>query len=400
MNFFEDWDDDWGEAAVAEEPVPEPVQQQYAPKSDPQPIFEEPVETAPAQKQPAQKQPAQQQPAQQQPVGDNHHTASLQDAWYQDDGWNTFSSDPIPKETPAEPTHVLETVAPEPLKTEAAPVVQSRVAQPRVSPRTQPRASPIAAPIAQPTRAAPIAQPRAQNRQPQQEKPPTSSWGKNQDTSLFANQAPRQTKQQKPKKPVAQKQAAKRTPDKRKPPITNKPKLPAEMAEEDREEVVAESAALSRENKSLRQEVEDLRTQFSDMHQRLMHLEHSKRLLYNSVCTLNSSGDSLNGKLCWTDDYGGDILPAQRIAYQLTEDGTGLTIMNDGLYEITFNSFGKDPFIQINNETYATGHTNNSSSYLSICVYVAEKPVITCHVTNPVVGNACDHWLCIRRFPS
>lgn len=354
MDFFQNWDDDWGEAAVADEPEPEPAQ--YVPQSEPQPIFEEPVETAPAT----------------QPV----ETQNPSQDWYEDDGWGTFSAEPVPQDPqPVEPTHVVETVAPEPPKPEPAPIAQ--------------------------TRAAPISQPRAQNRQnrqPQKEQP-TSSWGKNQDTSLFANQTPRQAKQQQKQKKQAPK-AVKRPADTRKPPITKQKKPVAEPAPEDREEVVADSKDLRRENKDLRAEVEDLKNKLTVMDQRLMHLEHSKRLLYNSVCTLNSSGDSLNGKLCWTDDYGGDILPAQRIAYQLTEDGTGLTIMNDGLYEITFNSYGTDPFIQINNETYATGHTNNTSSYLSICVYVAEKPVITCHVTNPVIGNACDHWLCIRRFPS
>lgn len=365
MDFFENWDDDWGEAAVAEpEPEPEPVQHKYAPQSEPQPIYEEPtVETAPAPQPP---------PVETQPV------PASQDAWYEDDGWGNFSTEPVKKEPqPVEPpTHVAEPVAPEPSKPEPAP-------------KAQPRATPIA------PRAAPVAQSRVQTRQPQPEKT-TSSWGKNADTSLFANPT-RQTKQAKTKK-QAPKQP-KRSADTRKPPITNKQKKTAETVE-DREEVAADSSALRLENKSLTQEVEELRSQLGDMHQRLLHLEHSKRLLYNSVCTLNSSGDCIDGRICWNDEYGGDILPAQKIAYQLTPNGTGLTIVHDGLYEITFNSFGQDPYIQINNETYATGHTNNTSSYLSICVYVADKPVITCHVTNPVTGNACDHWLCIRRFPS
>ena len=72
------------------------------------------------------------------------------------------------------------------------------------------------------------------------------------------------------------------------------------------------------------------------------------------MCTLNSSGHTYEDRVCWTNEHGGDILPAQRLAYELTNDGTGVTIMMDGLYEITFNTFGSEPKIQINGETYAS----------------------------------------------
>jgi len=281
---------------------------------------------------------------------------------------------------------------------ELEPVVQQPVREPVREPIREPKPEPVPEPkvtlvskvVAPQRRVAP--------------QPRTNSWNKEPSTSLFAASAttnkPKQTKQKKAVKPP-QKQTQKRSEEKKRQPTKNviskvapkKPAKPVMAAPKGTELVVAE-------NQTLRQEVSDLRGQLEQMNTRLMHLEHSKHLLYNSVCTLNSSGQTYEDRVCWTNEHGGDILPAQRMAYELTNDGTGVTIMRDGLYEITFNTFGAEPKIQINNETYATGHTNNSSCYLSICVYVAEQPVITCHVENPVKGNACDHWLCIRRFPS
>jgi len=232
--------------------------------------------------------------------------------------------------------------------------------------------------------------------------PKTNSWIDKESTSLFTTPTTTKQPKQQPKQKKAVKQPVKQKQkqEKKRQPMKNvakaAPKKPAQS-------VVPASrgnSSVMAENQSLRKEVSDLRGLLEQMDKRLQYLEHSKQLLYNSVCTLNSSGKTFDGRVCWTNEYGGDILPAQPLAYDLTEDGTGVTIKMDGLYEITFNSYGSEPKIQINNETYATGHTNNSSCYLSICVYVAERPVITCHVDNPVEGNACDHWLCIRRFPS
>jgi len=352
MDFFS-WDDEWGDASARTgAPAPaEPVMDLESTnhgydKVETQPIIEETheskvearfVEAAPVKH------------VEQPPMQD----------WYGDDWGN--AAFPV-----AEPE----------------PVVQQPVAKEPV-PEPVPEPEVVVAP---PKRAAP------QRAAP---KPQTNSWSKEPSTSLFTTPA---TKQPKQKKVVKAPQKQKKQAEKKRQPVPKKaaPKKAAQPV------VAAAPKAnnLSAENKSLKNEVAELRTQLDQINQRLLGLEHSKHILYNSVCTLNSSGHTHEGRVCWTNEYGGDILPAQRLAYELTEDGTGISIMMDGLYEISFNTYGTDPKIQINNETYATGHTNNSSCYLSICVYVAEQPTITCLVENPMKGNACDHWLSIRRFPS
>lgn len=349
MDFFS-WDDEWGDAGASGAPAPaktmEPTTFGYD-EVETQPIEEthEPqVETAPVQK---------------------VETQPMQD-WYASDEWGTATY-------PVETEPVVQ-----------APVVREPVPEPVPEPEVV-----VAPPRAAPKRAAP------QRAAP---KPQTNSWNKEPSTSLFTTPATKQPKQKKVvNKAVKAPQKQKQKPEKkRQPPKQAAPKKVAQPA------VVAAPKAnnLSAENDSLKKEVAELRTQLEQINSRLLGLEHSKHILYNSVCTLNSSGHTSEGRVCWTNDYGGDILPAQRLAYELTDDGTGVSIMMDGLYEISFNTFGSEPKIQINNETYATGHTNNSSCYLSICVYVAEQPIITCLVDNPVKGNACDHWLSIRRFPS
>jgi len=346
MDFFS-WDDEWGDAgagAPVETMGMETTTYGYEEEVETQPVIEETVHEPQVEATPVQQHI-------EQPMGD----------WYGDE-WGSA------------PTYV-----------EPEPVVQQPVAREPV-PEPVPEPEVVAAPQrVAPKRAAP------QRAAP---KPQTNSWSKEPSTSLFTTPATKQPKQKKAvKAPQKQKKQAEK---KRQPQKQAAPKKPAQP-------VVAaapKSNNLAAENESLKKEVAELQAQIDSINQRLLGLEHSKHILYNSVCTLNSSGHTDNGRVCWTNEYGGDILPAQRLAYELTDDGTGVSIMMDGLYEISFNTYGSEPKIQINNETYATGHTNNSSCYLSICVYVAEQPIITCLVDNPMKGNACDHWLSIRRFPS
>lgn len=346
MDFFS-WDDEWGAAADAV-PEPEVVVNHVHEQTETQATFEEQVqvEAAPVQ----------------------HVEQSTQD-WYAGDEWGSgFPTQPEPE--PA--------VVQQPVREVVREPVSEPVPEPKVNKVVL--VNKVVAP-----------------------QPRTNSWNKEPSTSLFTTPATNKPKQPKQKKAVKppQKQTQKRSEEKKRQPMKNVTKsAPKKTVAKPVMSAPKGTALVVAENQSLKQEVTDLRGQLEQMNTRLMHLEHSKHLLYNSVCTLNSSGHTYEDKVCWKNEYGGDILPAQRLAYDLTDDGTGVTIMMDGLYEITFNTYGSEPKIQINNETYATGHTNNSSCYLSICVYVAEQPVITCHVENPVKGNACDHWLCIRRFPS
>lgn len=291
--------------------------------------------------------------------------------WMDDDGWGnlntTITSESVPQPV-VKPVQAFQQPVKQVVKEEPVLVAKPEVKQVQ---KEKPRKKPVVVAAPQP-----------------------SSWG-SKDTSLFANPQTQKPKQKpvQEKKPKQQKRVAERKPVK----SQQARQKPAEVKEP---EPVKSDDSVVAENKKLKGSLAEMTTVMQDLKRRVEVLEHSKRLLYNSVCTLNSSGGTINDKMVWTDEFGGDILPAQPLAYQLTEDGTGLTIMNDGLYEISFNAYGVDPYIQINGETYATGHTNRSSCYVSICVFVAQQPVITCHVRNVQVGNACDHYLVIRRFPS
>lgn len=355
-NFFSSWDDEWGEANVS---VPEPEPQVVQPQIMTQPethFFEEPKQkTEQTYSEPVFKE-----------------EAPLQN-WLEDDGWGTLNttmpSEPAPQPV-VQPVPAFQQPVQQVVKEEPVLVAKPEVKQvPKEKPRKK---QPVVVAATQP-----------------------SSWGVTKDTSLFANpqsqktkQKPVQEKKSKQQKRVAQTKTVKSQQARQKPAEVKAP------------EPVTSEDSLVVENKKLKGSLAEMSSQMQDLVRRIEVLEHSKRLLYNSVCTLNSSGGTIDNKMVWTDEFGGDILPAQPLAYQLTDDGTGMTIMNDGLYEISFNAYGSDPYIQINGETYATGHTNRSSCYVSICVFVAQQPVITCHVRNVQVGNACDHYLVIRRFPS
>lgn len=353
MDFFS-WDDEWGDASGMQQAEPvHPVRESQPETLTSQPVYEEKpvVEAAPVQQ----------------------HVEQPTNDWYADEwGASTgFESEEVKQPVVPEPVPVPEpeVVAPQPRA--VAPQPRAVAPQPRAV--AQPRAAP------QTRNVAPA--------------PKTNSWGKD-STSLFTNnKQPKQTKQKKaPQKKQKHSEEKKR-------PASNKSvqKKPAQPVVESTSK---NKAALVAENQTLRQEVTELQTTLESMNTRLLHLEHSKHLLYNSVCNLNSHGGTHENRIIWTSEYGGDVLPFQLLAYELTEDGTGVRIMMNGLYEISFNTYGSNPQIQMNQQTYATGHTNNSSAYLSICVYVENQPIITCHAENVVEGNACDHWLSIRRFPS
>lgn len=149
-------------------------------------------------------------------------------------------------------------------------------------------------------------------------------------------------------------------------------------------------------------ESKDLQAVVNELLARVSTLEHERYLIQNCICTLNSNGSTQGHiadgkgsleKISWGNE---SHIMAPEKGMSLNEDNTILTIENAGIYQIVFNSLGKNPRIVIDNSVFAGTKSSNGSCVVDFIVSLGENSQICACVEKSQTADATDTWLCVR----
>lgn len=150
------------------------------------------------------------------------------------------------------------------------------------------------------------------------------------------------------------------------------------------------------------QSVAGLRNLVKDLIGRVQALEHERYLIQNTICTLNSTGNThgrmnLNDTIVQPISWGNEShIMAPEKGMMLSNDKTMLTIENAGIYHIVFNTLGKNPKIIIDGNVFAGAKSEESSAVVDFIVSLGSNAKICAVVENKYPSEATDTWLCVR----
>jgi len=374
-----DWlafDDGWGnDNSWQSQPAPE--QQPIAQYEEPVPVQSLPVQSLPVQSLPVQSLPVQSQPVQAveaAPVPQQTMAPPQQQMMNNfgfEDEWGSFSQ---PQTSFAQPeVNTFSQADVTPFQSEPVSYKQS----PQQSFQKPMEPSPKQMPVEEPVVEEPPAPEPEQNDFVGHQKLLGSSkvkkWG-SQNTDWVGKQAP-----------------VKQQPKRRKPPMTKQP-----VPQQKLEVKSLEPAEPAPEKAPMSSDVPALMERIATLEDRLARLETNSNLSM-AICTLNSKGETKNGKITWHGSTNHILWPEN--GFELSPDFCSLLLKHTGYYEIMVNSYGQDPSLVINGDLFANCHTSkNVSGHFGINVYLEQNTAIEVHVRRSESGNACDHWLSVRRL--
>lgn len=180
---------------------------------------------------------------------------------------------------------------------------------------------------------------------------------------------------------------------KRKPPIPAKQAVPQQKVEVKS----VESPEMTMKEQP-RMESGPLLARIAQLEERLARLESDSQLSAQAICTLNSSGATKGSKISWSGSTNHILGPGD--GFELSEDSCSLHLKHTGYYEIMVNCYGSNPELVINEDVFASSHTiKGVSGHFGINLYLEQGAFIEVHARGKCVeGNACDHWLSVRRL--
>lgn len=150
------------------------------------------------------------------------------------------------------------------------------------------------------------------------------------------------------------------------------------------------------------QSVAGLRNIVQELIGRVQALENERYLIQNTICTLNSNGNThgrmnFNEKIVEKISWGNDShIMAPEKGMILNNDKTVLTIEHAGIYHIVFNTLGKNPKIVIDGNIFAGAKSDKSSAVVDFIVSLGSNAKICAVVEQKSTSEATDTWLCVR----
>jgi len=150
------------------------------------------------------------------------------------------------------------------------------------------------------------------------------------------------------------------------------------------------------------QSVAGLRSIVQELIGRVQALENERYLIQNTICTLNSNGNThgrmtCNEKIVEKISWGNDShIMAPDKGMILNNDKTVLTIEHAGIYHIVFNCLGTNPKIVIDGNIFAGAKSDKSSSVVDFIVSLGSNAKICAVVEQKAPSEATDTWLCVR----